>query len=102
MDVPACTRRGYLPRMILFLDLIVSNGYKRSMSLAELEEAVDELSAEDLAHFINWVNLKAVNHDIALKKKALRETAGYLTDEDNDFITAVAEAGKTVNESHEW
>lgn len=74
------------------------------MSIAELEEAVDELSPEEFGQFMSWVNHKAmkIRNDIEQKKQALRETAGYLTDEDQDFITAVEEAGNSVHESHEW
>ena len=75
------------------------------MSLAELEEAVEELSIEDFSHFRKWLDFDSLKMQEfqARKREALIETAGCLAGEEGDeFARNVEEAGKGMADDHSW
>lgn len=75
------------------------------MSLAELEEAVEDLSVEEYSHFRKWLvahSLKTKEYE-AWKADIIERTAGSLEGADGEELEKnVAEAGKGVPDDHSW
>ena len=75
------------------------------MSLAELEEAVEELSLEQYSHFRKWLmahSLKTKEYQ-AWKADIIEKTAGCLDGAvGEEFERNVEEAGKGVPDDHSW
>jgi len=69
----------------------------------EIEKAILDLPSDEVEKLATWWESFRTNKHEA-KKKAIMATAGYLTKDDEDFVTAVEEAGKDVPDpsKHEW
>ncbi len=75
------------------------------MSLAELEEAVEELSLEEYSHFRKWLitnSLKTREYQ-AWKADIINRTSGCLKGADGaEFEKNVEAAGKGMSDDHSW
>jgi len=67
----------------------------------EIEEAILNLSDNEMKKLSTWWE-SFKEREVDAKKRALKETAGYLTEADDDFVKAVEEAGKNLPDSHAW
>mgnify|MGYP007046934070 CR=1 FL=1 len=69
-------------------------------TIAEIESAIEKLSPGELAELSKWMAPRV--RDVDAKRKAIESTGGYLTEADEDFVAAVAEAGRDLPDSHNW
>ena len=69
-------------------------------TVTEIESAIEKLSPRELAELSKWMEPRV--RKVEAKKRAIESTGGYLTEVDDDFVAAVAEAGRDIPDSHDW
>jgi len=78
-------------------------------TISEIESAIDDLQESDFQRLLSWIERYSRKRQStgtvaeSAKEAALIATAGCLSMEEGlEFSKAVAEAGKSAPDSHEW
>lgn len=69
-------------------------------TVTEIESAIEKLAPDEIAELSKWMEPRV--RKVESKRRALKKIGGYLTEEDEDFVKAVAEAGRDIPSTHEW